>query len=1270
MKTKPTPKTVLKKTALFIMAMALHGSLAFGQNPQFVWGRQPGSTGGEYGGDVAADTVGNSWFAGSTGGSLGGPALGGNDIVVGKYDPSGNRLWVTQPGTAQDDYANAITLDPQGNAYITGQTAGKLGDTQFGGQDAFICELNTNGVVLWIRQFGTSGTDTGIAIKLDAGGNIFVAGATTGTLGASQFGGQDCFLSKFDPNGQLLWTRQWGTSSDDGANGLAFDQEGNIYVAGQTYGKLGSASYGDVDMFLTKIDPAGNVLWNQQYGTPYPDGANAVVVDDETNVYITGCTYGSMGGPQMGNGDGVVLKLSSTGTLIWQRQFGTAARCDWPKEILLSPGNPKGVIVGGCGSAAQCEAFMRKFDLQGNELWKNEIAPPQTTCGGKIAMDGKGNIFQGGGTSAALYGPQQGNSDIFLAKYLMLDLFPELAISPTNTVYAGSPVVITENFLGGNPPDYYLFRSDGGTGGSLTDIGSWGTNACLNQTPANPGAPYTIQYACVVSNAFGVSTSAVSVLTVLPQSAPVLTTDIGQYGTNIFAFIGGNVNFYANFGLGTLPITNQWLCMPDSGGGYTNVASPTGWYWTLTNVQSGAAGWYQLTATNALGGSNSTPAHLTPVADPGAPTPAGTNMYSYYVYTNNPWAYWKFEETNDTFFSSMQAYDYSGHNFNATYGNSTDGTTNTGCRDGGENIASGQWGPGHGDSFSGFPPTNGCAGSQNGAANGCLTVPPLNLNTNTVTFTMWIRPEHNGTPGRLISNGLFMNRNGDDAAGMGLGSGSMTNGAGTPCLIYTWNQNAPAAYQWNSGLYPINDIWQFVACVVSPANTTMYQYYVTSTATNMLKSVNYYAVNQNEAFSGGTTWIGGDNYNNALNFAGYIDEVAIFTNALTETQIQAMFLRAIGSTTGVAPAISSNPPNTTVYRGQPLMLSVGAGGIPNPTLFTWQGATNVTGPNGNAVGTLYLPVDGPSTVSRYITGSLTATITFSNYNNSYTYLRAIAQNAYGNATSSWASITKLLAPTNGIWTINFDVTTSQNGGSNAPFAAYGVLGYKTSSIGGGTYWNALSGGNFANTAPSKLDDGVTPSTVNLSCTNSSNGGWFNSGNNLLLDQYMNFGTNGTAMVFTGVPSGKYNLALYGTDAGPGPNYADHGTTFTVQGISQSVTNAQDAQLLPDNTVIYTNLVVTNGTLEVDMIPGWCPKYNSTNSEGDFNGAQLQLVKYAPAFMTVGKINTNTLSWVGGGLMSATNINGPWTTNPGVSPFTFNPTGYQKYFRVYNPTWPN
>src|SRR5208283_153899 len=218
-----------------------------------------------------------------------------------------------------------------------------------------------------------------------------------------------------------------------------------------------------------------------------------------------------------------------------------------------------------------------------------------------------------------------------------------------------------------------------------------------------------------------------------------------------------------------LPITNQWLVKLDSGGGYAPIVGAANNSWTVTNVQPASAGNYELAATNLIGRSNSSPAHLTALADPGAPANIGTNMYAYCVMTNNPWAYWKFEETNDTLNSSMQAYDYSGHNFDATYGNS-DGTAGSGCLDGGENISmNSQYGPNPNDNLNGYPglpSTNGCAQLSYSYDNGCLWAPPLNLNTNAVTFTMWIHP--NEPTGIITPNtGLLMNRNGSDAAGVG-----------------------------------------------------------------------------------------------------------------------------------------------------------------------------------------------------------------------------------------------------------------------------------------------------------------------------------------------------------------------------------------------------------------------------------------------------------------------------------------------------------------------
>ena len=128
--------------------------------------------------------------------------------------------------------------------------------------------------------------------------------------------------------------------------------------------------------------------------------------------------------------------------------------------------------------------------------------------------------------------------------------------SPTDTFYALSisGVTLAES-SGGFPPLYYQWQTDGGSGGAPTNIPD-ATNLIYAFNTTNVG---TYQFDCIVSNSYGAVTSPSTPVYVLPASAPILTTDISPYSTNVYGFIGGNVSFSANFGLGTQPITNQWL---------------------------------------------------------------------------------------------------------------------------------------------------------------------------------------------------------------------------------------------------------------------------------------------------------------------------------------------------------------------------------------------------------------------------------------------------------------------------------------------------------------------------------------------------------------------------------------------------------------------------------------------------------------------------------------------------------------------------------------
>jgi len=87
--------------------------------------------------------------------------------------------------------------------------------------------------ILWTRQFGTSSSDLANGVAIDGAGNVYVVGQTEGALpGQTGLGGRDAFVRRYDSLGNQLWTRQFGTRGDDAALGAGVDSDGNLYVVG------------------------------------------------------------------------------------------------------------------------------------------------------------------------------------------------------------------------------------------------------------------------------------------------------------------------------------------------------------------------------------------------------------------------------------------------------------------------------------------------------------------------------------------------------------------------------------------------------------------------------------------------------------------------------------------------------------------------------------------------------------------------------------------------------------------------------------------------------------------------------------------------------------------------------------------------------------------------------------------------------------------------------------------------------------------------------
>jgi hypothetical protein len=124
-----------------------------------------------------------------------------------KYDSAGNLIWTRQLRSARDDYCEGIAADGLGNAYVIGFTFGNLGGANLGVYDAYIVKYDPTGNVLWTRQLGTSSGNGISSVSADGLGNVYISGATGGNLGSPNAGFDDAFIGKYDASGNLLWTR-------------------------------------------------------------------------------------------------------------------------------------------------------------------------------------------------------------------------------------------------------------------------------------------------------------------------------------------------------------------------------------------------------------------------------------------------------------------------------------------------------------------------------------------------------------------------------------------------------------------------------------------------------------------------------------------------------------------------------------------------------------------------------------------------------------------------------------------------------------------------------------------------------------------------------------------------------------------------------------------------------------------------------------------------------------------------------------------------------
>jgi enterochelin esterase-like enzyme len=266
---------------------------------------------------VATEAAGAIYVTGYTRGNLAAPNQGDKDVILVKLDSAGNQLWAEQFGSAAEEKGWGVVS--RGSAvYLAGMTAGALG-TSAGSTDGFLARFDGTGTRLWLTQFGTSAGEEAWGLTADAAGNAFVSGYSAGDFAGSLAGDKDIVVARFDPAGTLTWSEQLGTTGNDKGAGIALDETGNVYVAGFTDGTLES-NVGKFDGVLVKYAPSGARQWTRQFGTTEDDGAdefaefNLYLATQAGRVFVSGLTLGdTAGASQIGQGDVFLATFDATG---------------------------------------------------------------------------------------------------------------------------------------------------------------------------------------------------------------------------------------------------------------------------------------------------------------------------------------------------------------------------------------------------------------------------------------------------------------------------------------------------------------------------------------------------------------------------------------------------------------------------------------------------------------------------------------------------------------------------------------------------------------------------------------------------------------------------------------------------------------------------------------------------------------------------------------------------------------------------------------------
>ncbi len=328
-------------------------------------------------------------------------------VYISKLNSAGEFLWAIQIPTYTDFGNIEIRVDGDNNVYIASELRlpsdfdpgpGVFMLSPIGPVDAFVAKYDSNGNLIWAKQFGGPGDTVpkSDVLDIDNENNVVICGKFNRVVdfdpgiavyNMTSSAHIQAFIVKLNSNGEFIWARQFGNSpivySGSNIVDVKCDTQGNIYAIGDFSGSCdfdsGPGTFllesnGLTNPFISKMNRDGNLIWaksitNTTKGTDEFSDTRGIDVDANQNIYVTGDFYGTFDfdpGPQTfllssSHYDWYLLKLNKQGDLLWANSFG-GIEADIGSDVAV--GNDGSVYaVGVIGHIADMDAGPGTFNI-------------------------------------------------------------------------------------------------------------------------------------------------------------------------------------------------------------------------------------------------------------------------------------------------------------------------------------------------------------------------------------------------------------------------------------------------------------------------------------------------------------------------------------------------------------------------------------------------------------------------------------------------------------------------------------------------------------------------------------------------------------------------------------------------------------------------------------------------------------------------------------------------------------------------------------------